>query len=337
MSKLGLTFACGPYDRMEALRRGVVAAEGIDLDYVEIQAPREIFDRMVGGREFDLSEMSIAEFVSMRARGGCPFVAIPVFPSRAFRHAFVCVNRGAGIREPKDLAGKRIGTPLYTQTAAVWVRGDLENVYGVDLSGVSWIQGAMEKPGAHGDPPAPPPLARAVDLSPNLSGKSLSDLLADGGIDAVLGSRMPESVRTRPDRVARLWPDARAEEKRYHAETGIHPIMHLVVLRGDVHERHPWAARSLFEAFVAARDWAVEQMRFSGAPRYMLPWLYDDLREIDEHFGGDPWPYGVEKNRPTLEAIVKYLHQQGFIAEPLPVEELFLPIGGRAGRGEPSE
>ena len=153
MSKLPLTFACGPYDRMEALNYGLIDVEGIDLNFLEIQAPREIFDRMVGAQEFDLSEMSLAEYVTMTAKEISPFIAIPVFPSKAFRHAFVCVNKAAAIKEPKDLAGKRIGTPLYTQTAAIWIRGDLENIYGVDLSGVQWIQGAMEKPGSHGTRP----------------------------------------------------------------------------------------------------------------------------------------------------------------------------------------
>lgn len=329
MSLLPLTFACGPYDRMEALRHGLIGVEGIDLNYLEIQSPREIFDRMVGGLEFDLSEMSITEFINMTARGDCPFVGLPVFPSKAFRHGFVCVNRGAAIGGPRDLAGKRIGTPLYTQTAAVFIRGDLENVYGVDLSGVEWIQGAMERPGAHGAPPAPPEFSREVDLRPNTSGRSLSDLLADGGLDAVLGSRLPDSVRTHPERVGYLWPDFRAEEKSYFARTGIHPIMHLVVVRRDTYERNPWIAESLYKAFVAAKDWAVERMYFSGAQRYMLPWLTDDLREIDELFGGDPWPYGVERNRPTLEAVVRYLHQQGFIADTMPVESLFVPLHGR--------
>ena len=148
-------------------------------------------------------------------------------------------------------------------------------------------------------------------------------------IDAVLGSRMPESVRTDPERVAHLWPDFRSEEKRYFADTRIHPIMHLVVIRKEIHERNPWIAQSLYKAFVAARDWAVERMYFSGAQRYMLPWLYDDLREIDALFDGQPWPYGVEANRPTLEAIVNYMHQQGFIAKAPPIEDLFLRIHGR--------
>lgn len=329
MSKLPLTFACGPYDRMEALNYGLIDVEGIDLNFLEIQAPREIFDRMVGAQEFDLSEMSLAEYVTMTAKDISPFIAIPVFPSKAFRHAFICVNKAAGIKEPKDLAGKRIGTPLYTQTAAIWIRGDLENIYGVDLSGVQWIQGAMEKAGSHGDPPAPPQLLQPVEITPNTSDKSLSEMLADGDIDAVLGSRMPDSVRTDPDRVGYLFPDFREEEKRYYKEHRIHPIMHTVVIRKDIYAQHKWVAQSLYKAFLAAKEWAQEAMYFSGAQKYMLPWLFDDLREIDEVFGGDPWPYGVDENRPTLEAFVKYMHQQHFIPEIVPVDDLFAPTHGR--------
>lgn len=329
MSRLPLSFACGPYDRMEALNYGLIDVEGIDLNFIEIQAPREIFDRMVGAQEFDVSEMSLAEYVTMTAKGISPFIAIPVFPSKAFRHAFICVNRNAGIKEPKDLAGKRIGTPLYTQTAAIWIRGDLEDKYGVDLSGVQWIQGAVEKAGTHGDPPAPPQLLKPIEITPNTSDKSLSDMLADGDIDAILGSRMPDSVRTQPDKVAHLFPNFRDEEKRYYQEHRIHPIMHTVVIRKDVYAENKWMAQSLFKAFQAAKEWAVEQMYFSGAQKYMLPWLFDDLREIDEIFGGDPWPYGIDENRPTLEAFVKYMHQQNFIPEILAVEDLFAPIHGR--------
>jgi 4,5-dihydroxyphthalate decarboxylase len=329
MSRLPLTFACGPYDRMEALNYGLIDVEGIDLNFIEIQAPREIFDRMVGAQEFDVSEMSLAEYVTMTAKGISPFIAIPVFPSKAFRHAFICVNRNSGIKEPKDLAGKRIGTPLYTQTAAIWIRGDLEDKYGVDLSGVQWIQGAVEKAGTHGDPPAPPQLLKPIEITPNTSDKSLSDMLADGDIDAILGSRMPDSVRTQPDKVGHLFPNFRDEEKRYYQEHRIHPIMHTVVIRKDIYAENKWMAQSLFKAFQAAKEWAVEQMYFSGAQKYMLPWLFDDLREIDEIFGGDPWPYGIDENRPTLEAFVKYMHQQNFIPEILAVEDLFAPIHGR--------
>ncbi len=329
MPKLSLSFACGPYDRMEALNYGLIGVEGIDLNFIEIQAPREIFDRMVGAREFDVSEMSLAEYITMTAKGDSPFIALPVFPSKAFRHAFICINRGSGIKKPADLAGKRIGTPLYTQTAAIWIRGDLENIYGTDLSKVQWVQGAVEKAGSHGDPPAPPKLLKPIDIEINTSDKSLSEMLAEGELDAILGSRMPPSVRTAPDKVEHLFPNFREEEKRYYREHGIHPIMHTVVIRKEVYEENKWIAQSLYKAFLAAKNWAVEQMYFSGAQKYMLPWLFDDLREIDEVFGGDPWPYGIEENRSTLEALVKYMGQQNFIAEEVLLENLFAPIHGR--------
>lgn len=329
MSKLKLTFACGPYDRMEAIHYNRIDIEGIDLNYLEIQAPREIFDRMVGGHAFDLSELSLSEHVVMTSKGNSPFVAIPVFPSKAFRHGFICINRNSGIREPKDLGGKRIGVPLYTITAAIWIRGDLENVYGVDLTGVQWVQGAVEKAGTHGKPPAPPKLLKPVDIVQNMSDKSLSDMLRDGEIDALIGSRLPDSVRTDPDKVTRLFPNPREEEKRYFREYGIHPIMHTVAIRRDVYERDPWITTSLYKAFLEARQWAIDKMYFSAAQRYMLPWLFDDLHEIDDTFGDKLWAYGVEENRPTLEAFVKYMRQQHFIENEMPIEDLFLPIHGR--------
>ncbi len=324
MSDLRLSFACGNYDRVEALRNGVVDIEGIDLDFIEIKAPREIFDRMVQNREFDLSEMSSAEFISMTAKGDNPFVGLPVFPSKAFRHGFICINRNAGIETPKDLEGRRIGTPLYTQSAAIYIRGHLQHDYGVDLDTIHWVQGAVEKPGSHGHP-EPPELLAPIDIEYNTGDSSLSELLADGDIDAVLGSRLPTNLGTHPD-VVRLFPDYRAVERDFYRRTRIHPIMHLVVIRREIHAANPWIAASLWQAFEAAKAWALDEMRFSGAQRYMLPWLYPDLDEIDELFGGDPWPYGVEANRPTLEAYVQYMVDQKFIAEAMPIESLFLSV-----------
>lgn len=324
MSKLSLTFACGGYDRMQPLMTGAVQPEGIDLNFLEIQAPREIFDRMVGRNEFDVSELSGSEFVAQTGAGDCPFVALPVFPSKMFRHGFICVNAKAGIKTPKDLEGKRIGSPMYTQTAAVYIRGILQNEYGVDLSTVHWVMGAVEKAGSHGNP-QPRPLLKPVEIEIASPDKSLGDMLADGEIDAILGSRLPENLGTHPD-VVRLFPDYREAEREHFIRTRIHPIMHLVAIRKDVHEEHPWVASSLYKAFNQAKDLAVRQMHFSGAQHLMLPWLFPDLDEIDEIFGGDPWPYGVEANRETLEALVLYMVQQDFIAESIPVEDLFLKV-----------
>ena len=324
MSRLRLTFACGIYDRMDALRTGEVAVEGIDLNYLAIEWPREIFDRMGGAAEFDAAEFSASEFVGRMARGDRTLVALPVFPSRVFRHSYIYVNRRAGIATPKQLEGKRIGTALYTQTAAVSIRGALAHQYGVDLTTIQWVQGAIEKGGAHGDP-NPPPMLRPAAITVNRSERSLSELLAAGEIDAIAGARRPNVKH--PD-VVPLFADGRAVERDYFRTTGIFPIMHLVALRRDVYEANPWVAVSLYKAFVAAKNLALARLRRSIALSTMLPFQEHDMDEIDAVFGGDPWPYGVAANRPTLTALVAYLAEQHLIAAPLPIEELFVPLPG---------
>jgi 4,5-dihydroxyphthalate decarboxylase len=330
MDRLSLTFACGRYDRTEALRTGDVTIEDIDLKYIPIDAPREIFDRMVGKREFDLSELSSSEFISMTGRGDCPFVALPVFPSRVFRHGFIFINKRAGIGSPKDLEGKRIGVPLYTQTAAIWIRGHLTHQYGVDLQAVRWVQGAVEKSGNHGKPNVVP-LLKPVNIERNESAHSLGELLARGEIDVLIGSRAPETLGRHPD-VARLFPNYREVEKEFYSQTGIFPIMHLVAIRREVYEKNPWIAGNLYRAFVDSKNWALARMRFSGSQCYMLPWQFADVDEIDDVFGGDPWPYGIEPNRPTLEALLQYMVEQHFIAKTLASEELFVPLPGEISR-----
>jgi 4,5-dihydroxyphthalate decarboxylase len=320
---LTINFACGLYDRMIPLYTGEVRPDGIDLNFIAIDSPREIFDRMSGRLEFDASEMSSSEFISLMGAGRCPFVAVPVFPSRAFRHGFICVNRNAGIRTPKDLEGKRVGVPLYTMTAAVWIRGHLQHQYGVDLSAIRWVQGATNAPGAHGSPTVMP-LLRPVPIENNNSGKSLSQLLEEGSIDAIAGAELPDSLRINPD-VQRLLPNFREVEKEFYRRTRIFPIMHLLVIRREAYDRHPFVAASLYDAMCRSKDRALAKMRNLGALRYMLPWLSADLDEIDDLFGGDPWPYGIEKNRPTLEALMTYMVEQSLIAAPIAIEDLFVP------------
>jgi 4,5-dihydroxyphthalate decarboxylase len=329
MSRLALTFACGSYDRTAALRTGEVTVEGIDLNYLFIEAPREIFDRMVGGLEFDVSELSCSEFVSMTAAGKCPFVALPVFPSRMFRHGFIYINKSSGIRDPKDLEGKRVGVPLYTQTAAIWIRGHLMHQYGVNLDSLRWVQGAVEKTGTHGKPHTLAPL-KPVNIEQNNSSHSLGELLVKGEIDALIGSRQPDELGYCAN-IARLFPNYRCVEREFYTRTNIFPVMHLVAIRRDVYEKNRWIANSLYKAFVDAKKYALARMRFSGSQCYMLPWQRADVDEIDEVFGGDPWPYGVEANRPTLAALVQYMAEQTFIAQPMPIEELFVPLPGAMG------
>jgi 4,5-dihydroxyphthalate decarboxylase len=330
MPRLKLTYASCKYDRIEALRSGEVEPEGIELNVMVFPSGRQIFDRMVGGEEFDASELSASEFIAHAGRGNSPFVAIPVFPSRVFRHGYMFVNKRAGIAAPKDLAGRRIGVPLYTQTAAIWQRGHLMHQFGVDLSAVQWLQGAVESGGSHGNPHALP-LLRPVAVEQNRSGRPLGELLAAGEIDAYLGSRKPPSFGVHPD-VVRLLPNHHALERELFERERIFPIMHLVAVRRAVYERQPWIANSLYAAFVEAKRIARARLRYAGSLYAMLPWLQDEIEEIDQVFpGGDPFAYGVAPNRPTLEALVRYMVEQHFIAKPIPLEQLFVPLPGASG------
>lgn len=324
MPKLPLTFASGLYDRMSALYTGEVRAEGIDLNCIGIDSSREKFDRMGGGLEFDASEFSSSEFISRFSAGNCPFVAIPVFPSRVFRHGFICINRRAGIKTAKDLEGKRVGVPLYTQTAAVFIRGILQHDHGVDLAKIHWVQSAMNHEGTHGMPTVPP-LLRPVPIELNKSDKSLSDLLAEQSIDALIGATLPDALGRHPD-VQQLFPNFEEIERDYYRRTKIFPIMHVVVIRRNVYERHPFVATSLYKALCEAKARALKRMRQLGALPYMLPWLANHLKDLDAVLGRDPWPYGIEPNRATLEALVTYLYEQGMIAKPIPLEHLFVPV-----------
>jgi 4,5-dihydroxyphthalate decarboxylase len=321
MSKLPLTFACGLYDRMLALYTGEVPVEGVDLNFLVEDDPRDIFDRMAGGLEFDASEFSSSEFISRFVAKQCPFVAIPVFASRVFRHSFIFVNR-KHIKSAKDLQGKRIGVPVYTMTAAIFIRGLLSDEHGVDFSNVEWVEGAINEAKPHGNPTILPTVKK-LSISANKSGKSLSKLLEEGELQAIIGTGVPEAFGRNPD-VVRLYPDYRAAELDYYRRTRIFPIMHTVVIRRDVHEKHPFVATSLFKACAQAKDVALDKMRYRGTLRYMLPSMHADIDEIDAVFGGDPWPYGVEANRPTLDALVRYLEEQGVIAKAPRVDELFV-------------
>jgi 4,5-dihydroxyphthalate decarboxylase len=329
-NNLELTMACGLYDRMLDLYRGDVRPAGIALNFIPMDGSagaREIFDRMAGNLEFDLAEMSSSEFFARRSAGETALVALPVFPSRVFRHGMVSINRRSGIKSPKDLEGKRIGVPIYTMSAAVWMKGHLHHDYGVDLSTIQWVEGAVNHPGPHGHPSILP-LLRPARIEKNTSGNSLSDLLESGDIDAIIGTVLPDAIHHNPD-IQRLFPDYRAEEKAYFKRTRIFPIMHLLAMQRDVYEAHPFIASSLFDAMCESKERARKRMRDLGTLNYMLPWMTADLDEIDEVFGGDAWPYGIEPNRPTLEALMTYLSDQAIIKEPMRIEDMFVSTHGR--------
>jgi len=320
---MGLTFASFGYDRTEALRSGAVKVEGFDVDILEL-FPREIFDRMGAEQAFSAAEFSFTEYVLHYARGNSPFVAIPVFPSKVFRHSYVFINRGAGIRTPKDLEGKRVGVPLYTMTAALWHRGLLQDEYGVDWRSFTWVEGAANETGGHGNPTSIPKLLKPVTTVPADPGRSLSDMLADGDIDAMVGSRNASNIG-HPS-VGRLFPDFRAVERDYFIRTNIHPIMHLVAIRRDVHEANPGFAQALCTALCRAKDAAMAKMRYAAAQCVMFPFMAADMEEIDTVFGGDPLSYGIAPNRETLETLIRYMVEQDYIPETIPVEDLFLDV-----------
>lgn len=324
MKKLPITFACGPYDRMEALNLGVIQPEGIDLRYIAIQSPPEIFARMLKTRSFDVAEMSLAHYMIMRHRGDFPYIAIPVFPSRVFRHGFIFVNKNAGIETPSDLSGKRIGVQEYRQTAGVWVRGILQHEYGVDLDSVRWVEGGVNTPRPPDDEMDLRPLGgMEIEIIPG--DKCLSDMIEAGEIDAYFGARRLDSF-DKGQNVVRLLPDYRREERSYFEKTGFHPIMHTIVMREELHQEFPWVAESLFKACQASKSWAVEQMKFSGAQKTMLPWLHEEIAEMEALMGDNPWPYGVEDNRPILTAFASYLVEQHFLETAPDIDEVFTPI-----------
>lgn len=324
MAPIPITFASGLYDRMIPLATGEVRPTGIDLNFLELDHPRDVFDRMVSSKDFDCSELSASEYITMYAAGKRDFIAIPVFPSRAFRHSFIAVN-GDRIKSPGDLNGKRIGVQHYTMTAAVWQRGLLQHEYGVDLGSIEWVEGKMEGPGSHGKPSSLPAL-RPVNITQNTNPeKSLSDLLRDGEIDATIGADPPECLGRSPH-IRRLFPDFKKVEKDYFRRTGIFPIMHLVAIRRELYERNRWIATNLFEAMDDSKELARKRMLTTSALRYMLPWLPEAIDDIRETFGEDCWPYGLEANRKTLEALVTYLEEQSMIEKKIPIEELFAPV-----------
>lgn len=331
MSRIPLTIACAPYDRMQALRDGTVRIEGVDLTFVPIESAPEIFVRMIRGRAFDIAEMSLAHYITMRSRGNLPYIALPVFPSRAFRHGLIYVNRKSDIHVPKNLEDKRIGLRDHRHTAAVWIRGILADEYGVSWDRVEWLEGGVN---------APRPQDTVMEIHPNRPlnvrfvppPARLSDMLAEGKIDAIMGAIQPHCFGAHPD-VSRLFPNPGQVERDYFRRSGIFPVMHTMIMPTSLYERHPWIAESVYKALDESKRIALQGRRQFGALQYMLPWLSEHVAEIDQLFHGDAWPYGVEANRTVLETFVRYLANQGYIDKDVAVDSLFTPIVGQSQLG----
>jgi 4,5-dihydroxyphthalate decarboxylase len=323
MPKLELTYAGEKYDRTQALFDGIVCPEGISLNCMPVSTV-EIFFRMLRFGEFDASEMSMSNYLTDLCSEHPRFVAIPVFVSRMFRHSSLYINTNSGIKTAEDLKGKSIGVPEYHVTTALWVRGILQHEYGVSPKDLTWFTGGIEEPGRKDRMNLKPP--EGVSVVPIPKDATLNDMLANGSIDALLSPQIPSCVKRGSKSVARLWPDSRAVEEDYYRRTGIFPIMHTVVLKREIFERHPWTALSLYKAFCEAKKLCLDRLNsVDSRLLYSLPWLVDDLAAARNLMGDDLWPYGVEVNVTTLEPMLDYAYEQGMTSRRLGLEELFAP------------
>jgi 4,5-dihydroxyphthalate decarboxylase len=319
VAKLRLSLACWDYDRTRALMDERVRPDGIDLVYQPLEV-EETFFRQARHREFDVAEMSFSSYCLSKWKDD-PFVAIPVFPSRMFRHGNIWVNERSGIREPADLRGKRFACPEYQLTANVWIRGLLEDEYGVEPESVTYVTGGEEQPGRPEKLALDlPPAFRVEPIAPD---RTLSAMLASGEIDAFHGPRTPSTANA--PGVRRLFPDYVAAEKAYYAKTRIFPIMHVVVIRRDVYERDRWVATALFKAFGEAQRYAYDDYRQTAALKAMLPWSSAEAEATRALMGEAWWPYGVAGNEDVLETFTRYHHRQGLSPRRLSVRELFAP------------
>ena len=322
MPRLQLSLACWDYDRTRALADGSVRPEGIDLIYHELLV-EETFFRMLRNREFDAAEMSLSSYCVSLMRDEPAFIAIPVFPSRFFRHSCIFVSTKSGIREPKELAGKRIGVPEYQMTAPVWIRGILQDEYAVDPAGCEYWTGGEEQPGRDEKIKLDlPSKFRVKAIGPE---KTLAQMLAEGEIDALHTARMPSTFSTAGGKVRRLFENYRETEQQYFRDTGIFPIMHTVVIRREVYEQSRWVAQALFKAFAEAQRRTYDDLYVTAALKAMLPWLTSHVEETRALMGDDYWSYGFDKNRETLATFLRYHHEQGLSKRLLTPEQLFAP------------
>lgn len=321
MSKLKLTLGCWDYDRTRPLMDGTVAVDGVDLNYLNMPV-EETFFRMLRYREFDVAELSLSSYTVSLGKDS-PFIAIPVFPSRFFRHSCIYVNAEAGIKAPKNLIGKRVGTPEYQMTAPVWIRGTLAEYHGVPVDSVTYVTGGEEEPGR--------PEKLRLELPSNIRvepigpRQTLSAMLRDGEIDALYTARAPSTFLTAPDRVKRLFPDYGQVERDYFRKTGIFPIMHTIAIRREIYEANRWIAQSLYKAFVQAQKAAYQNLRETAALKIMHPWLMATIEQVEQEMGQDFWSYGFENNRKVLETFLRYHHECGLSKQRYAPEELFAP------------
>ena len=317
---LKITLGCGDYDRTKALMVGSIVPEGIDLTYLSL-GPEEVFWRMLQFLEFDASEMSLSNYLIERSKDNPRFIAIPVFPARSFRHSFIFINTKSNIQTPQDLVGKKVGVPEYSMTATLWQRGLLEHEYNVKPSDMFWLTGGQEESGRKER--ISYKLPNNIKIKFIESGKTLNEMLRTGEIDALITASVPSCYYEPESPVKRLFEDYAELEIEYYKKTKIFPIMHTVVIRADIYERHPWVALSLYKAFCEAKDLCIKKLLDTGSLVASLPFLIPSIEKTLDVFGYNFWPYGVENNYITLEAICRYSFEQGLSKRKLSVEEIF--------------
>ncbi|VVD89925.1 4,5-dihydroxyphthalate decarboxylase [Pandoraea iniqua] len=319
MSKLTLSLAVNDYDHVRDLLSGRVAAEGIEL-VPSVLPVEEIFYRTTHFQEWDLSEMSLAKYTALRSQGDDRLIGLPVFPSRVFRLSSLYVRSDGSVRSPADLRGKRVGVPEWAQTAAVYSRGWLAHEQGVALEDIEWVQGGVNQAGRREKVDVQLPAGVRYRPSPD---RSLTALLLDGEIDAILSARPPAPPPGRQGEVVRLFKDFAAEERAYFGKTGIFPIMHLIVMRREVFAANRWIAGNLLKAFSQAKDASIARLDDITCSHFPLPWMSEHAASARAMFGADPWPYGIAANRTTLDAFLRFAFEQGVCHRPMQADDLF--------------
>jgi 4,5-dihydroxyphthalate decarboxylase len=321
MSNLNVSVAIGDYDRNRPLIDGAVKIDGVDPVFMKL-CPEEIFFRAFRTQDFDVCELSLSSFTLKTALGTCPYVGIPAFVSRCFRHTSIYV-RTDRVNEPQELKGRKIGVPEYQLTANVWARAILEDDFGVKPSDIHWIRGGIEHAGRPEKIAVKLPKGVRLDDAPE--GVTISELLDQGKIDGFMAPRAPAPAALANPNVGWLFRDPIAAGRDYYRRTGIFPIMHLIGLRRTLAERHPWLAAAVFKAFEQSKSVALEQLSDVSATKVTLPFVEETLKATRDLMGEDFWPYGVEPNVKTLEAFLRHHHGQGISPRLVAVAEMFHP------------
>ncbi len=321
MSKLQLSIAMGDYDRTRALIDGRVQVDGVDPVYMTLY-PEEMFFRAMRSQDFDICELSFSSYTVKTAKGDCPYVAVPVFLSRAFRHTSIYVRKDR-ISQPADLKGKRIGLPEYQLSANVWARAILQDDYGVSPEDVIWVRGGIETPGRPEKIALQLPAGVRLESAP--ADRTISQMLDSGEIDGFMAPRPPSAQALRNPKVGWLFDDPTAVARDYYRRTGIFPIMHVVGVRKSLCERHPWLPAAVFKAFSQAKDLALQALSDTSATKVTLPFVEEQLKAARETLGEDFWSYGVAPNRVTIDTFLRHHHAQGLSPRRLQVDEIFHP------------